>query len=239
MKIKINKKKRKLITLIIFIIFCSVLFVGQSPKFFSEENHIERISKLVNKRYINESDKYTGYKVYPLYNEADELAYFLIELEPFGFVYVKINITYLFLRIFGGASMYTRAGEQTWRRYRIRREGSLPLPEDRLWKVEMDQMGYSQYPNRRWEVNEAHEFINYNVSHFKAANIENEKRYLLRIEQSSSSGYIPAVKRGDKYLNLVSMEEMKYELAMASQAVSADEYPYVSLLFVPKKDCDL
>lgn len=246
LKTRLNKNKKRILVLFTVIIMVSlflVMVIPQSPDIFSEKKHIERISKLVEKRYINDSDKYTGYKVYPLYNESDELAYFLIELEPSGFVYVKMNESYLIFRMFGGNSMYTRSDaieSKTWQRYRIRGEGSLPLPQDRLWKIEeADDYGRIYYPNRRWEIDENGDFIHYDVSHFKAANIEGEKRYLLRIKQSSSSGYIPAVKRGDKYLNLISMEEMRYELAMASQVVTADEYPCISMQFLPKKMLDL
>lgn len=64
-----------------------------------------------------------------------------------------------------------------------------------------------EFPDRRWEVDEKGNFIDYQDSHFNVANIENEKRYLLKVGRSE---YIPAVKRNEKYLNLVSMEEIDY-----------------------------
>ncbi len=54
--------------------------------------------------------------------------------------------------------------------------------------------------------------INYN-SHFYEAGIEDETRYLLEVTTagSSTSYLVPAVKRGDLYLNLVSMELFEYQ----------------------------
>lgn len=57
-----------------------------------------------------------------------------------------------------------------------------------------------------YETDENGEYIYYTDSHFKVANMENEKKYLLR----DKVAYIAAVKRGDKYLNLVSMEEFEF-----------------------------
>ncbi len=220
----------------ILIMLISLSACTQEASSFSEEEHSERISNLVEKRYLNNNEEYTGYKVYPLYNESDELAYFLIELEPSGFVYVKINKTSSLQQLFGGVSMYTRSEGKTWQRYKICEKGKEPLPyEGRQWKIEeADDYGRIYYPNRRWEIDEDGDFIYYDISHFKVASIENEKRYLLRIKQEGSTYTIPAVKRGEKYLNLVSMEEMEYEYEIASE-----KYSYAYISFFCKKEYDL
>ncbi|MDY4052161.1 MAG: hypothetical protein SOY80_02260 [Bacilli bacterium] len=49
--------------------------------------------------------------------------------------------------------------------------------------------------------------IFYNQSPYKVAGIKDEKRYLMCVQQDSNFNYVPAVKRGDKYLNLISMKE--------------------------------
>jgi len=197
------------------------MFYPQKASKYTEEEHTERISKLVEERYINENKKYTGYKVFPLYNESEELAYFLIELEPVGYVYVQINTTYLFLQMFGGVSMYTRDDGRPWQRYKICEDGQDSMSnEDGQWEVEKNEYGYAAYPNKRWEIDETGEFVYYVDSHFKIANIENEKRYLLKIYEGSSTGFIPAVKRGDEYLNLVSMEEMEYKKEVKLESYS-------------------
>ncbi len=58
---------------------------------YSEEQHIQRVTERAEERFLGEGSEYTGLEVYPIYNEYDELAYMLIELEPQGFMYVCIN----------------------------------------------------------------------------------------------------------------------------------------------------
>lgn len=43
------------------------------------------------------------------------------------------------------------------------------------------------------------------------SNIANEKNYLLEVVHDGQLNYIPAVKRGDKYLNLISMDEFNLD----------------------------
>lgn len=78
------------------------------------------------------------------------------------------------------------------------------------WQKTKNEDLLSDYPNRLWEIDQNGEPIIYKNSQFKIANITNEKRYFLWVEQKNGSLYIPAVKRGDKYLNLVSMDEFVY-----------------------------
>ena len=62
-----------------------------------------------------------------------------------------------------------------------------------------------KFNDRRWtELDENDMPILHETSHFKTANIQDEKRYFLKYR----SKYIPAVKRNDKFLNLISMEYM-------------------------------
>ena len=216
---------KKIICLgLILVMIISLSACSKDASSFSEEEHIERISDLVEQRYIDkdtaskgwfnvyEDEEFTGFTVYPLFTETDELGFFLVEFEPFGYVYIKINKTSSLQQLFWGVSMYTRDdGEgKSWRRYRISEDGEEPpLYEGQQWKVEEDEYGYIQFPNRRWEVDEDGEYIYYYDSHYKVANIGDEKRYLLKIMQGSERvDYVPAVKREDKYLNLVSMQEM-------------------------------
>ena len=228
---------KKIISLgLILVMIISLLACSKDASSFSEEEHIERISDLVEQRYMNEDFDYTEFSVYPLFTESDELGYFLIEFEPFGFVYVKINKTSSLQQLLWGVSMYTRYEGKTWQRYKICEEGKEPPPYDgRQWKLEdADEYGRVYYLNRRWEVDEDDEFIYYNNSHYKVANSGDEKRYLLRMEQGGSWYTIPAVKRGDKYLNLVSMEEMEYQHKIVSK-----KYSYAEIQFIHKREYDL
>lgn len=179
-------KKNKLIIavasiLVVVAVAATLMICFPRANWISEKRHIERVSKRVEKRYMTKDSKYdyTDYTVYPLYDENDKLGYFLVEFEPYGFVYViireKQRIVY---------SMYSRGSGEGW-------------PWQRYTVVEDGKM--------QFEVDENGEEIFYRDSHFKVAGIENDKRYLFRVNHQY--GYIPAVKRGDKYLNLVSMEE--------------------------------
>lgn len=192
---------------------------------YTEEQHTARVSELVEKRYMKQGSGYTDYTLYPLYNEKEELRYFLVEFAPAGFVYIKIYQEELrqacgrYLGIYTG--MYIRHIEEgaTWRRYKVE-VGITPIPN------KTNDMGIQvQYPDRLWwEVDEDDEYVEHTDSHFKVAGIAGERRYLLQITPRPSlrckDGYIPAVKRGDAYLNLVSMEEMYLHIDEDMQAVA-------------------
>lgn len=179
-----------------------------SADVYTLEEHTERISKLVEKRYFAEGSEYTGYELFPIYDENDELRYFLIELQPVGFVYVRLNKYYS--KITSPAGMYTRCEGEPWRRYRIWTQGvvndtngnyieNLPYPGGGWRNNEK-----SAYHQVYYEVDENDEFVVQKCSHFKAANIVDEKRYILLYHDA----YIPAIKKDGQYFNLVSMEKL-------------------------------
>lgn len=190
---------------------------------YSEEEHIQRASKLIEERYFTEDDEYTDYEVYPVYNELDELKYLIVDFEPTGFVYIEIRERDDSL--FWGAAMYIRmvgaynSEDYTWQRYTIKENSGDKVKEE----------------DKIWETDEEGNVIYYNVSHYKAANIVDEKRYLLRINQGGESCYIPAVKRGELYLNLVSMEEFKYESELEEEIYAYE----TGIYFIPKPDFNL
>jgi hypothetical protein len=98
-----------------------------------------------------------------------------------------------------------------WQRYRISENGETPEPYNgNQWSKKKDKDGKVIEKDHFYEVDENFEFIFRKNSHFKEANIVSEKRYLLRIPDWSSAG-IPAVRRGDKFLSLISMEEFRYD----------------------------
>ena len=64
---------------------------------------------------------------------------------------------------------------------------------------------------------------------------KDEKRYLLKMEQASLNyATIPAVKRGDKFLNLMDMKEFEYV-----EKSETYKYPYFFTMFPPKSFFDL
>ncbi len=177
------------ITTIIVLFFVAAYGHGAMASDFTEEEHIARISQLVEKRYFNEESRYeyTDYTVYPLYDQNDKLTHFLVEFEPYGFVYIFLNEkenSPVVGIVATPVSLYSRhLGEGLyWQRY--------TLEDDK----------------RNYEVDEKGEYIYYRDSHYKIADIKNEKRYMIKTYNEHTQ-YFPAVKRGDKFLNLISMQE--------------------------------
>ncbi len=88
-----------LLSIIGFFIICILAYFvltasTDKASWHTEEEHIERVSERVQEQIKDwsyaDGKKYDGYKLYPLYNEKEELKYFLIEFEPYGFVFVRI-----------------------------------------------------------------------------------------------------------------------------------------------------
>ena len=200
---KILKKAAAFFVLVMCLTVITMTGCMDYASRYSEEKHKERISKLVKKRYMTEESEYTSFEVYPLYNENDELKFFVVEFEPYGYVYVKINEKSNSLL---GLSMYMReSGEsEEWFRYEVDENSEAHIT---------DKYGYEWiYKHRRLtEIQDDGEPVKYKDSHFKVAETGNERRYFIEIEclpsLGSDEGFVPAVKRGEKYLNLVSMQE--------------------------------
>ena len=190
-------------TVIVFV--CSVWIVvmiivglctGLPSHFFSDEQHIQRITKRAEERFLGEDSEYTGLEVYPIYNEYDKLKYALIEFEPQGFIYVYISE-----KAYPWSSMYSLSDteSESWIPYRVK-EGA----QEEI--VDVDGKLYGS-TNCEYIRDENGQVIIYKESHFKVAGIENERRYFLSTECAVYIGFnhglIPAVKRGEKYLDLV------------------------------------
>lgn len=71
---------KKLIGIMIVVLFLFSLSVltgcSEKPSKYSEDQHVNRISERIENRFINESTELTGFQIFPLYDEADELKYF-------------------------------------------------------------------------------------------------------------------------------------------------------------------
>ena len=261
----VNKSAKKRTTIIVTVLLVIALIGGiiggvfywaysWTATNYSEEEHIERISNLVQENYIGGDSKYamvhgliqprshnaertvyTDFKVYPLYDENEEFTYFcIVEFEPSAYLYVKIWNKEI------GHSMYSRCETQMnepWKRYRIRENGETPPPYDDVqWVNKTTSWGEPYDETIFYEANESGEEIIHTENHFRAANIgETERRYLLSVVGDNGIEKIPAVKRGDKYLNLISMEEIEY-----SATLSAKECPCTSVFApMPKRAYDL
>ena len=204
------------------IVFCARFIIAATAKenaasYYTEEQHLQRISELVEKRYMSGDYDYMSYEVFPLYDQNEEMHYCVVEFKPHGFVWVKINERNLNYKGLNG--MYSRRETDEWSRYEY-----------------IDTTQTSSYEkNKKWETDESGKRIYYNVSPYKAADIKDEKRYFLTIKQGEyNESLIPTVKRGDKFLNLMDMKEFEY--------VSESEtykYPESNASFIPKKYFDL
>lgn len=219
------------VMLAVMTLFAGLVCTGCSN---SEDRHIARVRKLAEEHFLGENSEYTGLEVYSLYNENDELRYMLIELEPQGFVYVRINEGVRFEWL-GGASRYTMSTEpystepDSWIPYRVK-EGRKEEVIDKNGQVLL-------YENMELFRDGNGEVIVYHESHFKAAGIENEARYLLTTPMSadgSSFAFIPAVKRGEQYLDLVDGALIDYEAGKYSPS-----YATAGIMFIPKPAFDL
>ena len=193
---------------------------------YTEEEHIARVTERAKERFLGEGSEYTGLEVYPVYNDYDELNYMLIEFQPQGFLYVLID------REQFPWKMYTLSNMQpeSWMPYRVM-EGA---QED---VYDADGNLLAQAVNREYIRDESGQAVIYHESHFKAAGIEGERRYLLTTEAAEflggGSSWIPAVKRGEQYLDLVDGALIDYTPGMVSAYATAD------IAFINKPDFDL
>ena len=203
----------------VLLLMAAGLCSGCSSDMYSEEQHIQRIKERAEKRFLGEESKYTGLEVYPIYNEYDTLKYALIEFEPQGFLYVYISE-----REYPWSSMYSLSDtvSRSWTPYRVK-EGAQEEIVDANGNV------HYETTNREYIRDESGQVIVYNDSHFKVAGIENERRYFL----DGGEGLIPAVKRGEQYLDLVDGAMIDYTPGMESAYATAD------IAFIGKANFDL
>ena len=224
-------KKSKVFCVIMAVcsLFAASLCTGCSimASSYSEEQHMQRIRERAEERFLGEGSEYTGLEVYPIYNEYDELKYALIEFEPQGFLYVHIGE-----RAYPWKGMYTldEREPESWMPYRVK-EGATEEVTDENGHV-------ITFRDREFFRDENGDAIIYHQSHFKVAGIENERRYIVSIVSTVPGLYggsrIPAVKRGEQYLNLVDGNLMDYEPGMESAT-----YAVANIIFISKSAFDL
>ena len=225
------KKSTKILACVVagILLIVAGWYIGSTAKFYPEKWHIQRIEYRAEKRFLGEGSEYTGLEVYPIYNENDEMEYALIEFEPQGFLYVGISE-----RTYPWKSMYTlntKEPDEPWMPYRIK-EGAR---ED---VVDADGNLIYKTINREYIRDENGLVLFYYESHFKVAGIENERRYFLSTKMIlevglGTTGLIPAVKRGDQYLDLVDGAMIDYTPGMQST------YAVAEIGFINKSYFDL
>lgn len=224
----VRKSCKMAAALLSFVLLLGMLlsFSSCRASSYTEEEHVARVTERAKERFLGEGSEYTGLEVYPVYNEYDELNYMLIEFQPQGFLYVLID------REQFPWKMYTLSNIQpeSWMPYRVK-EGA----QEDVYGADGNLL--AQAVNREYIRDENGQAVIYYESHFKAAGIEGERRYLLTTEVAEflggGSSWIPAVKRGERYLDLVDGALIDYTPGMVSAYATAD------IAFINKPDFNL
>lgn len=179
--------------LLVLLMAFSATACRKSPNRYTTEQHIQRITKRLDGRFKNwvyeDGSRFTDFEVYPLYDENEELKYFLIEFEPYGFIFVELrheeSIVFSWLgfrrSMYGLSTIY---GEDDWSPYTIDETTG----------------------ERLWIVDENGEKISYSKSPYSVTQNEDERKYLLRSNRSAE--YICAVKNGETFINLIGGNEI-------------------------------
>lgn len=233
-----NKKTVKaVVSVVLLACLCVGIGVGAAscnPSFYSTEQHIARISARVQERFID-TGAHESFTVSPLYDQNGEVSQFLVEFSDDGHLYVQTHPVYPY-----GPSMYITRYESEYVPWaHVREEVASPNEDGMRWRWAKDGI-YGQdgniYRDRLYfEVDEWGRVITWTISHFAAAGIDpSEKKYFIKTERN---GYIPAVKREDKFLNLITMKLGTLEELEAEEINSSDWLTIGG--FTPKPDFNL
>ena len=222
-----NKKAVKITALLVAFACVAVAlaigFASCNPDFYSTDQHMRRISKRVQEKFID-TGQYQSYSVYPLYDEKDEVAHFLVEFNPSWHMVIEPQgaLPLLFKSMYVCSDM---DGYSRW--YRYRETLSIPCYDESI-RWERKNVNYPNYSGQveKWvETDSAGEIINRSESPYKAAGVKDDEKLFL-IEGKEM--FIPAVQRDGKYLNLVSME--LYDL---DELVDGEHIPGIYIGFPP------
>lgn len=200
MRAKRNFKKIRVFFITFVLLIVSVCILDKipiSPRYISEEKHIARITEEVKERYGTNEDFIVS-SLITVSNPESELDFFLVEFEERGFALVSARQTNIIL-----FNMYHRAEYfGGWYRYRfdLSDREHIVYQDGIYWRKSKDTRGGKTC---FYECDSEGKYIRRHKSPFLEAGVENETKYLFRVE---GSGYIPAVKRDDKWLNLISMK---------------------------------
>lgn len=142
-------------------------------------------------------------------------------------MFVKIH--YKYSLILGRSALYNMYSldnlnvQRSWRRYRIwengivqNEDGSesvLPYPDSKWGAIESTKSDAKYY--------EANGHFVYNKSPYYVADVLDSKKYLLTVEGARGTYTVPAVKSGDKWLNLISLEEFSLDQTIGAYGVLA------------------
>ena len=186
----------KKVVLLLCLFFIVIALSGcEKAKYYTDEEHINNVRKIIERKYLDDDETY---ELRPLYNNDDQLQYFVVDFSNNDFFYIKIvDDEKYYLH-----SLYIRSVD----------EGS--------WSKVVDVVnGQAIY-----ETDESGQSIRNYKSHFKTANIPSNTRGYL-IKTIISSALVPSIKVGDKYLDLITMQEY--------DGVSTYKQHYSGIYFAP------
>ena len=196
---------KRMISVILVLISVVIVLSGCGRKVsdYSVEEHIQRISERVrNTTWL--IDDFEDFDVYPLYDKDEKLKFFLLEFNPhgFGFIFVQDEPPVLTSCLYAHKSMYFISAdyyykEETWFRYVADKNG--PSLFDFVEEADSSKKGTPIF-------DEKGEIIKYDKSPNYVSGNVNEKKYIFETEVSYE--YICAVKKDEKFINLISGTEL-------------------------------
>ena len=203
---------KRTISIILVLFSVMIVFSACSGKVsnYTIDEHIFRITKRIklsdSKWRFPDGETYESFEVYPIYNQNEELKFFMVEFEPysFRFIHVRNEPPFLISFIYPNKSMYVVSQDiynrdDPWVRYIANENGSdlsqiVPfLPSGKRGELILDKNG---------------EIVTYDNSPFYVSKNMEEKKYLLKTDCSYE--YICAIKKDGKFLNLISGETIDY-----------------------------
>lgn len=182
--------KFSFLLLSIFLCFC--LIGCEFTIDITLEEHYNYIKKIIEEDYTEDIAMYGQYEIYTVYDEQDDYAYFLIEFELDRAIFIKIDKS--------NNKYYTHSHQFSWKKCK-----SVFVPRDDGYMSASFKLDYYD-KDKEGNINKYHN------SPYNYYNVLEEKLYLLFIyrDGKSEGAYVPAIKKGNNFLNLISMEEFEY-----------------------------
>lgn len=214
------KRHKILAILLIIVLLWGIVFMCEYRRssWYSEEQHVKRITKRLgkdeNKWNYKDGSSYESFNVYPLYNEDDDLEYFLVEYDPYGFGFLEMRDYEIrpFLLKGWGVSMYFKSLPdviESWSPHTKDLTNSQPEPDR----------------DKKWILDESGNKIEYGKSPYYISGHINDKKYLIR----GDGGFIFAVNQGELYINLIS--GVSFDI---NSEKDCSEQATVRMQFIPK-----
>lgn len=182
--------KFSFLLLSIFLCFC--LIGCEFTIDITLEEHYNYIKKIIEEDYTEDIAMYGQYEIYTVYDEQDDYAYFLIEFELDRAIFIKIDKS--------NNNYYTHSHQFSWKKCK-----SVFVPRKDGYMSASFKLDY-------YDIDKEGNINKYHNSPYNYYNVLEEKLYLLFIyrDGKSEGAYVPAIKKGNNFLNLISMEEFEY-----------------------------